>query len=303
MSPEMWGAVAAGGAVGGVALAVDGWRRSRRPVLMDRVAPYVGDVARGPVADPGARGLADRLRSVGGALAEAIGSADSVRRRLDRLGSDLAVEAFRVRQLRSAAVGFGVAVAFSLAMLARRPASPLALMVLCAIAALGAAWWCDQDLTRRVERREQAMAQEFPTVADLLALAVAAGESPASAVRRVAGVAHGDLADELRRVMGDVHAGDTIATAFDALAARTGVASVARFAEALAGAVERGTPLVDVLHAQAADVRESARRSLIESGARREVLMMVPVVFAILPVTVIFAFYPGVIGLQLTTGS
>ena len=31
--------------------------------------------------------------------------------------------------------------------------------------------------------------------------------------------------------------------------------------------------------------------------------MMVPVVFAILPVTVVFAFYPGVVGLQLTSGS
>ena len=29
--------------------------------------------------------------------------------------------------------------------------------------------------------------------------------------------------------------------------------------------------------------------------------MMVPVVFLVLPVTVLFAFYPGVIGLSLTT--
>jgi len=43
-------------------------------------------------------------------------------------------------------------------------------------------------------------------------------------------------------------------------------------------ATERGTPLVDVLHAQAADVREAGRRELLETGARKEVLMMVPVV-------------------------
>jgi tight adherence protein C len=29
--------------------------------------------------------------------------------------------------------------------------------------------------------------------------------------------------------------------------------------------------------------------------------MMVPVVFFVLPVTVVFAFFPGVVGLQLTT--
>ena len=56
-----------------------------------------------------------------------------------------------------------------------------------------------------------------------------------------------------------------------------------------------------MLHAQAADVREAGRRELIEVAARKEVLMMVPVVFLVLPVTVLFAFWPGVIGLHLTT--
>jgi tight adherence protein C len=41
-------------------------------------------------------------------------------------------------------------------------------------------------------------------------------------------------------------------------------------------AVERGTPLGDVLRAQAADVREQHKRDLIEAGGRREVLMLVP---------------------------
>jgi tight adherence protein C len=40
---------------------------------------------------------------------------------------------------------------------------------------------------------------------------------------------------------------------------------------------------------------------LIESGARREVAMMMPVVFLVLPTTVMFAFWPGVVGLQLVT--
>ena len=63
----------------------------------------------------------------------------------------------------------------------------------------------------------------------------------------------------------------------------TGLPLVARFAEGIAVAVERGTPLADVLHAQAADVREAGRRELIETAARKEVFMMVPVVFLVLP--------------------
>ena len=48
-------------------------------------------------------------------------------------------------------------------------------------------------------------------------------------------------------------------------------------------------------------MREAGRRELIEVAARKEIFMMVPVVFLVLPVTVLIAFWPGVIGLQLTT--
>jgi len=303
MSAALVAGAAAGASVLGVLMVVSGWLGTRRPALIDRVAPYVRDVvpidpSRGP-----SRPWRSRLRDAGHRVADALGGPDDVRRRLDRLGTSMTLEEFRLRQLRWAAVGAVVAIGVCLAVVARRPASPVALLVVCLASILAAAWWCDRDLARRVQNRERAMEQELPTVADMLALAVAAGESPASAVQRVTAIAQGELADELRRVMADVHAGSTIAHAFDALASRTGVGGVARFAEALAGAVERGTPLVDVLHAQAGDVREAARRALMEAGGRREVLMMVPVVFAILPVTVVFAFFPGLVGLNLTSGS
>jgi tight adherence protein C len=111
----------------------------------------------------------------------------------------------------------------------------------------------------------------------------------------------GELAGELGKVLAEIRTGVPVATALDRMAARSGLPVVARFAEGMAVALERGTPLSGVLHAQATDVREAGRRALIESGARKEVLMMVPVVFLVLPVTVIFAFWPGVVGLNLVT--
>ena len=58
-------------------------------------------------------------------------------------------------------------------------------------------------------------------------------------------------------------------------------------------AIERGTPMGEVLRAQAYDAREAARRALMEEGGRKEIAQMVPVVFLVLPVTVVFALYPG----------
>jgi tight adherence protein C len=44
----------------------------------------------------------------------------------------------------------------------------------------------------------------------------------------------------------------------------------------VATAVERGTPLADVLRAQAQDVREAGRRALMEEGGKKEIAMMIP---------------------------
>lgn len=302
----MTGAVV-GAALGlGLALVVSGWRRTRRPALIDRVAPYVRDI-RPDVGVASVGGVAQlasaAVRTVGTRLGDLLGGPASVRARLLRAGEQPALDVFRTRQLLAGATGFAAAVAASLLLWASHRTPAPVLLVLCGVGFALGVMVHDQRLSARVRHREQRMAEEFPVVAEMLALAVAAGESPVAGLQRIVTIGHGPLSDELARVLADIRTGVPVAVAFDALAARTGVVSLVRFAEALAVAVERGTPLADVLHAQAADVRESARRDLIESGGRREVLMMIPVVFGILPITVLFAFFPGFIGLNLTSGT
>jgi tight adherence protein C len=140
---------------------------------------------------------------------------------------------------------------------------------------------------------------ELPTVAELLALSVAAGEGALGALERVSRTARGELSGELAVVVAEVRAGGSVTAALDRLSDRTGLVPLARFSEAIAVAVDRGTPLADVLRAQAQDVREAGRRELMETGGRKEVAMLVPVVFLVLPVTVLFAVFPGLLALRL----
>ncbi len=149
-----------------------------------------------------------------------------------------------------------------------------------------------------MRRREQRLLLELPPVAELMALAVGAGEGAVGALERVVRSTRGVLAEELGRTLADTRAGAPLGVALDALADRTGVAALTRFAEAVSVAVERGTPLADVLRAQAQDVREEARRALLETGGRKEVQMMVPVVFLLLPITVLFAVFPSAVVLR-----
>lgn len=276
--------------------------RTRRPSLMARVAPYVPERS-DRVPAPSLREFAGPgLRRAGDSLGRLLGGSSSVERRLNRLDWDITVSDFRIRQVIAGGAGFAAAFVSGLWLAATRQPSPIALLLLCGVGFVLGVVAYDRLLGRRLKALEARQAEQFPTVAELMSLAVAAGEPPHRALERVVAVTHGELATELRRLVAEVNSGIPFVDAFDTLAARTGVPVIARFAEALAVAVERGTPLTDVLHAQAGDVRESARRDLIESAASREVLMMVPVVFLLMPMTVVVAFYPGLIGLQLGAG-
>ncbi len=152
----------------------------------------------------------------------------------------------------------------------------------------------EQLLSLRVRRRREAILSEFPSVAELFALSVGAGESAAGALERIAGTARGELAGEFRTTLADMRAGASLSAALKAMGRRVQLAPVERFIGGVLIALDRGTPLADVLRAQAQDVREMGRRELMEAAGRKEIQMMVPLVFGILPLTVIFAVFPGI---------
>jgi tight adherence protein C len=281
-----------------------------RPVrLADRIAPYLGD-------EPPPSRLLDRpqltsapfpvaRRIFGPLLAEAVGFLDrvvggstSVRRRLNGLGAGITPDEFRIEQVVWGVAGMLGSALLALAVGVLRGGVDPVLAVLAALGGLlagvlGRDWW----LTRQLERRERAMLAEFPVVADLLALSVVAGESPVDALDRVCRLTRGELARDLRRALAQAHAGTPMTRALAALEEQTTLEAFARFLSAVVVAIERGTPLADVLRAQAVDVREVAKRALLEAGGRKEISMMVPVVFLILPVTVLFALFPGLVTL------
>ena len=305
MTPAWWGAVLGGLVAGGLLLVGARVRVLRRPQLAVRVLPYLRDLPQAGVRPrqvTSATGVVGAvLRSAADLVERVLGGATSVRRRLERADIDKTVHEFRVEQVLWGVVAFAAAAAVGVLRMLTAPGSVPTWLLVCALAFVSGILARDSHLTSQVRRRERRILAEFPTVAELLALAVAAGESPVAALDRVVRRSGGALSTDLARVLAGIRTGEPVGAAFDRMAASTRLPLVARFAQGIAVAVERGTPLADVLHAQSADVREAGRRELIEAAARREVFMMVPVVFLVLPITVLFAFWPGVIGLSLTT--
>lgn len=272
--------------------------------LAERLDPYLVDAAPGSglaeramrprsvlatVVQPWVEGLSSRLDQL-------LGGRTSIERRLAQAGRPVDVAGFRAEQVTWAAAGFG----FGLILLVLRmvsgsgpsPAGCLAMMVL--LAALGAQAR-DTVLTREVKERERALVAELPVVAELLTLAVTAGEGPVGALERVTRRSSGPLSQELRTALVEARTGATLVHALEGVASRTRMAPLARFVDGIVISIERGTPLADVLRAQAGDAREAAKRELLDSASKREVAMLAPVVFLVLPIVVLFALYPGFI--------
>jgi tight adherence protein C len=299
----------------GIALGLGLWTlvalvpRVGAPRLARRVAPYLVDVS------PGARAAldfrpAEPASVLAGLLAPAmtqsvrlmtavLGGDEGIVRRMRQADSTGDLQAFRSRQLLSAIAGFGAGIVIAV-VLAQVSAAPG--LVLAGVVALGAAAGLiapDQLLARTARSRQARIATELPTVLDFLTLSLSAGESILDALRRVSRAGTGELAREFGRAVADVNAGMALPVALSRCAATIELPALTRMIDQLVGALERGTPLADVLLAQAQDSRDDARRQLLETAGRKEVAMLVPLVFLILPVTIAFAIFPGILVLQL----
>lgn len=298
----------------GVVLGVGLWSlvslapRLSRPSLAERTAPYLVDVSAGarqylskrssdplPVfgvlLSPVARVAIDILDGI-------LGGTEQIERRLAQSRSTLSVEHFRSQQLVYGVVGLTIGaavVAASSPTITMPMATQLAIPIV-----LGAVGIMSRDLVlRRAARRRIArIDSELPTVLEFLTLSLSAGETVLDGLRRVARVSTGELAREFAVVVTEVNSGVGLVAALESRAAALALPAFTRCVEQMTGALERGTPLSDVLRAQAQDSREDTKRALLEAAGKREVTMLVPLVFLILPTTVLFAVWPGIVVLQ-----
>lgn len=228
-------------------------------------------------------------------------SSEVVGHRLRSAGSGKSVTRFRLERLVWGAI-LGVSVVLGLAVLqasSGRLSPGPALLAGLLSAALG---WSARDkaLDLSIARRGRALVSELPSTLDMLAIAVTAGESINGALKRVARLLEGTVTgEELDHVLADIRSGTSTMLALETLARNSRDYRLQRFARAVALAIENGTPLAAVLNGQAADAREAERRALLEIGAKREIWMLIPVVFLLLPTVVLLVFYPSVVALDM----
>ncbi len=167
-------------------------------------------------------------------------------------------------------------------------------------------------LTRRLSPREEvteriavkrkfnhlAALMEIPDFASILWFAVSAGESLDVSLRIAVSRSRGYVSSEFERVIRNVEHGALLQIELSNLAVESKSEPVRELATKLAVALTNGSALSDLMSDFVQSTTASLRTELLAKAGKNETKMMIPMVFVILPVTVMFALYPSLALIQ-----
>jgi tight adherence protein C len=171
-----------------------------------------------------------------------------------------------------------------LAALAVAPAAPGRLSLLVAIGMPAAGFFAPDALRRRRERlRRRRLVAALPDALDLLAVAVAAGRSPAAGFAELADAGDGPLAEEMRMAVAELSCGRPLAEALRSLRARVPGGEMAALCASIERSRRYGSPLAEQLRRQSSALRRDQRRAVEEHAARAAPKIQLVVALVLVP--------------------
>lgn len=150
----------------------------------------------------------------------------------------------------------------------------------------------------RAKSKEQRIGLELPAIVELFAILISCGESPGSALIRLEGISVGEFSAILSEGVLRLRAGAGLIETLDEISAAGKIPELRRFCDSLIIAIQRGTSLSELLFRQVVEIRTKHHARMIESAGKAEIALMIPVVFLILPVSVLFALWPSFVSLS-----
>ncbi len=140
--------------------------------------------------------------------------------------------------------------------------------------------------------------EELVSILQMLSIMISAGESPMMAMKYVAQRSDGVIPNLIRQSFAKYESGRNIAQTMDFIAVATSSSQVRRLTNSIQIAIERGTPILDVLNNQVQALNKQINISLLKKSGKSEITLLIPVVFLILPVSISFAIWPSIYGLN-----
>lgn len=143
-------------------------------------------------------------------------------------------------------------------------------------------------------RRSDTDADQVAVLATVIALTLRGGSTVMAALELSVSGASGRVAESLQMVCSKIKLGKPIGRALSEAAAQSGSPPLEELLSKLQLANELGAGLAEQLDDLAASLRQRVAIEQFARASASETKMLLPLVFLILPVTVIFALYPSI---------
>jgi tight adherence protein C len=160
--------------------------------------------------------------------------------------------------------------------------------------------WINQMIRKitRTEVKQSEINEELVSILQMLSIMVSAGESPMSAMKYVSKRSVGILPSLIKQSFMKYEDGRTLTQTLDFIATATGSSQVRRLTNSIQIAIHRGTPILEVLNNQVLALNKQINFNLMKLSGKSEITLLIPVVFLILPVSISFAIWPSIYGLN-----
>jgi Flp pilus assembly protein TadB len=148
------------------------------------------------------------------------------------------------------------------------------------------------------EVKESEINEELVNILQMLSIMISAGESPMMALRYISQRSVGYIPKLIAQSFSKYESGRNLAQTLEQIAIATGSSQVRRLTNSIQIAIQRGTPILDVLNNQVQSLNKQINLALLKKSGKSEITLLIPVVFLILPVSISFAIWPSIYGLN-----
>lgn len=148
------------------------------------------------------------------------------------------------------------------------------------------------------EVKESEINEELVNILQMLSIMISAGESPMMALRYIPQRSVGYLPSLIKQSFSKYESGTNLTQSLEFIAAATGSSALRRLTNSIQIAIQRGTPILDVLNNQVQSLNKQINLALLKKSGKSEIALLIPVVFLILPVSISFAIWPSIYGLN-----
>jgi Flp pilus assembly protein TadB len=148
------------------------------------------------------------------------------------------------------------------------------------------------------EVKESEINEELVNILQMLSIMISAGESPMMALWYISQRSVGYIPKLIAQSFSKYESGRNLAQTLEQIAIATGSSQVRRLTNSIQIAIQRGTPILDVLNNQVQSLNKQINLALLKKSGKSEITLLIPVVFLILPVSISFAIWPSIYGLN-----